>query len=155
MIRTAVNADLPRLKELMQLLHDKSPYGHIEIEWPLVDQMMMQAMNHAAVFVHERRGKIGGFIICGLKPLWWNPRFKIGTDVFFMPGNREAGAELLGSLCGWCYRHKVMRIECGISSFTRLEDIQSIYLSAGFKREGSLFVHSFMRDSVCPVSSTM
>lgn len=155
MIRTMVAEDLPRMIDLLEILHAKSPYAQYEIEWPLVEQLLHQGMMRGAVFVHERRGKLNGFIISGLKPLWWNPRIKLGTDVFFMPGDQEAGVELLNAACGWCFRHGANRMECGISSFARLEDVRPIYIAAGFTQQGSLFHHEFERTEPCPASSTM
>lgn len=154
MIRTFCHGDLPRLRQLLTILHRRSPYAPIKVEWSLVEQMVMQAQQCGAIFVSDRRGKLNGFIVCGMKPLWWNPRYRIGTDIFFLPGSRESGADLLKCLIHWCARQKVVRIECGVSSFTRLEDIRPIYLAAGFKQEGSLFTHSFS-EAVCPASSTM
>ena len=147
MIRAYQTKDMPRIKALLEVMHDHSPYKEVEIDWPRVQSMLAEAIVHDALVVSELNNKIDGFIICAAKTLWWNTRIKIGSDVFFLPG--KDGKGLLDALVKWCRDRRVWRIECGISSFTRLEDVKEIYTAAGFNREGSLFT-LYLRDDSCP-----
>lgn len=140
MIREYEENDFAQLIGLMKKLHGKSPYAGFPVDWNCVFDLIQQGSAARAIYVSEHLKKLTGFIICGVKPLWWNKRVRIASDLFFYSTKSGEGAGLLKKLVEYAKEHGAVRIECGISSFRKPADVWPAYELAGFHKEGSLFV---------------
>lgn len=140
MIRPAGPDDIPALQRLLEQLHGRSPVQAIDVDWAAVLHMLGASIAQGSTFVDEEAGRIYGFIIAAVMPLWWNTAKRVGQDVFFYSKRIHMGEKLLHEAARWCKAHGATWLQFGISSFRSVDSVAAIYLSAGFRREGSFFV---------------
>lgn len=140
MIRRAVEQDMDGVCKLLAQLHAKSPLQSFPVVWEEVQHMLRLSIVRQSTFVDDDKGKLRGLIIAAVIPLWWNKEVRIGQDIFFYSTRMHAGKQLLEHAQLWCKEHGANWLQFGVSSFKSLDTVAALYLSAGFRREGSFFV---------------
>lgn len=146
MIRPFAADDLGPLIQLLSGLHARTPYRHIEPDWPVVTRVLLNAAAKRDGFlrVAEHGGRLTGVLLAVAERLWWQDErtgARIASDLAFHSLWRGDGRRLLRQMVDWAFAlPRVVRIECAISSGEDAERLSGIYLETGFRKEGTIFV---------------
>lgn len=141
MIRLGTMGDIERVKRRLDKLRLHSIFAPFDVDWGRIEGMLTEAIGHGALFIDDGDGtQLLGLVIAAIKPLWWNPSVRIGTEIFFSFTSQEIGVALLEHLCKWCFNRGAHTIQLSVASQGPVEDVQAVYEGAGFKLNGSLFV---------------
>lgn len=148
MIRRFEVDDIDQVIGLLEHLRQQTPYRCINPHWPTIVNTITVASSKRAgcVLVAEHNQKITGIIIAVAQTLWWQEErtgARVASDLIFYSQRLGDGKRLLEAMTEWAFSvPRVVRIECGISSGEDVDRVESIYLSCGFVKEGTMFIRN-------------
>lgn len=145
MIRAMKVADIPKVVDLLKVLHSRSKYRLFKPHWPRIIQTLNQlsVSQDGSVEIAEEDGVVTGILAGMVEEYWWTEdRFgaRYATDILFFSRNND-GEELMRRFVDWAFsRPRVVRVECGVSSGLSTPDAASrFYKGLGFEYHGPMF----------------
>ena len=148
MIRVATEADIPRIVELGQQMHDESPfYCDIAYDTGKVSAAMKQLINGAGViFLYETGGEIRGGMAGYMGEFWFSSE-RLASDLalFIHPDHRHGmiAVKLTLAFHAWAKQLGARRVQMGITTGVHTEDTGKLYRSLGMSDSGNLFKKDF------------
>lgn len=143
MIRPATPADIPRLVELGQLLHDTSSYAGIRYIPEKVGALLGTLIAGAGVlFVAERDGRVVGGIAGGITEIWFSNETTAFDYCLFVDPQARHGLTAVGLVRAfehWAISRGACRIELGITTGLQVEATSNLFRRLGYHDAGALF----------------
>ena len=139
--------DLEQVIALIAVLHIETSYRQIAMGWPDVIGFLTAAQMRrtALVLVAEHKGKITGVLLAKVEPFWFADQAsgaRVASDLMFYSQRAGDGLAMLKRFVEWAFSvPRVVRVEMAVSTGqASLERMAKLYLRAGLRQEGSLFV---------------
>jgi hypothetical protein len=144
MIRAAEHADIERVVDLGQMLHEASTFSAVAFSRKKVTNLMHSLIDGAgALFVAERDGELIGGIAGGVSLYWFSDTDKLAFDyAFFIDPTKRNGItalKLIAALKIWARGQGARELKMGITTGMNVEQMSEFYLMAGFVPVGPIF----------------
>ena len=141
MIRNAQVADLPRLMELGERLHELSPYKDVPTDFQTCASTLGHCISNAFGFavVAEHDGEITGFMLGAAVPLWFSKR-RAASDIVTYSEGAGDGYKMIKKFISWAWSLPlVVEVTLAQSSGINTERSGVLYERAGLKRVGNIY----------------
>jgi len=148
MIRPATEADIPRLIELGQAMHEESPeYRGISYDPEKVGSTLKALINGAGViFAYERSGEIHGALAGWIEEFWFSREKQAGDFALFVDPEYRNGliaVKLALAFHSWAHLLGARRVQMGITTGVHADATGRLYRSLGMQDSGLLFQKDF------------
>ena len=143
MIRPAQLADVARIAEIGEALHQESTYRAIPYSREKVVGLMRSLIQgDGVVFVAEKNGQIVGGIAGGVTAHWFSDELTgFEYSFFVLPEHRHGlvAMKLLLAMKAWCTAKGAKTLRIGITTGINVEGTARFYRHMGFRDAGNLF----------------
>jgi ribosomal protein S18 acetylase RimI-like enzyme len=141
MIRNATPADIPKLVEMGQRLHDESNYSHVTYSPERVKATCLLMMNQGFLVVSEKNGVVVGVMMGDVQTAWYtNERMGFDLTLYIEPEHRSGlmAARMIRQFEQWCKAMGATQIRPGVS--TGSESASKLYKALGYVVTGEQFL---------------
>lgn len=141
--------DLERAMVMLEQLRRKSEYRGMAPAWDRIINTLVEkgaGKGGGCCFVADDGSRaLHGLLLGVAHPLWWADPMtgpKVATDLLFTSSVYGAGRALVGAFVDWAFKQpRCVRVEMALSG-SKIDpaQVERMYASHGFAREGSFFV---------------
>jgi L-amino acid N-acyltransferase YncA len=146
MIRNATPADIPKLVEMGQKLHDETTYAHVSYAADRVANTCLLMMNQGFLVVAEKNGEVVGVMMGDVQTPWYtNERMGFDMTLYIEPEHRNGmmAMRMIKRFEEWCIAMGATQIRPGIG--TGNPSVAKLYLALGYKAVGTFFLKDIER----------